>query len=180
MAKNLRIYLLMFLVLINLYCRKSFREKLIMGNIYNPNFIEYSQDDVLQVYDLLKNMFDSIEKKDLQHISNYISLEKGIFIDLKAFKTKQEFINEINNPDSFINAIYLDTKKLIEKTNDPQQISLYQLIENSNTIKAEFYILTPVDIEVKLILVDLPKESYRFNNPYFVKVHDKWYIYRLF
>lgn len=180
MVKNLQIYLLMFLVLINLYCRKSFNEKLIMGNIYNPNFIDYSQKDVLQVFGLLKNMLNSIEKKDLGLISDDISFEKGIFIDLKAFKTKQEFINEVNNPDSFINAIYLDSKKLIQKTNDPHQISLYQLIENSNTIKAEFYILTPVDIEVKLILVDLPKESYRFNNPYFVKIHDKWYIYRLF
>ncbi len=180
MVKNLQIYLLMFLVLLSFFCKKSFKEKLILGEIYNPNMIQYSEKDVLQVFEILKDMFYAVEKKDLNLISHYIAPDKGVFIDLKAHKTKEEFLKEVHNSESYLNAVYLNTEKLVQKTNDPHQISLYQLIRNANSIKADFYILTPSEIEVKLILIDSPKESYRFNNPYFIKIDQKWYIYRLF
>lgn len=180
MAKNLQICLLAFLVMIDVFCKNPFKEKLVLGEVYNPNLIEYQQEDIGEVFNILKDIFHSLEKKDLNLISKYISEEKGVFVDLKAFKTKQEFLKEINNPGSYIHAVYLNTNKLIEITKDPGQISIYDLLKRARSIKAEFYVLTPYDIEVKLILIDNPKESYRFNNPYFIKIDHTWYIYRLF
>ncbi|GIX41293.1 MAG: hypothetical protein KatS3mg129_1026 [Leptospiraceae bacterium] len=179
MVKNLQNYLLLLLVLLN-FCTKPFSQKLEIGEIYNPNFTEYKIEDIDQIYLILTRMFNAIEKKDLSLIKDFISEEKGIYVDLKAWKSRKDFLNEIQQPDSYINNVYLHTDSLIKETNDTTQISLYDLIKESKKIKADFYILTDRDCEVKLIILDNPKESYRFNNPYFIKIKDKWYIYRLF
>lgn len=178
MEKNWLIYLLILWVI---NCStKTFSDKLILGEIYNPNFTEYQSKDIEEIYLILQNMFYAIEKKNLMLFTDFISEEKGIYVDLKAWKSKEDFIKEIQNENSYINNIYLYTDHLIKATNDLSQISLYDLIKKSKNIKADFYILTPSDCEVKLIILDNPKESYRFNNPYFIKLNQKWYVYRLF
>jgi len=113
-------------------------------------------------------------------IQDSILEEKGIYTDLKSWKSKKDFLKEIQQKDSYINNIYLNTNNLIQTTNDPTQISLYDLIRNSRQIKTDFFILTEEECEVKLIIIDNPQESYRFNNPYFIKFNNTWYIYRLF
>ncbi len=179
MEKILRNYLLIFLLLFN-FCTKPFSQKLILGDIYNPNFTSYKQKDIEEIFRILTDFFNAIEKKDLMLIQDYILEEKGIYTDLKSWKSKKDFLKEIQQKDSYINNIYLNTNNLIQTTNDPTQISLYDLIRNSRQIKTDFFILTEEECEVKLIIIDNPQESYRFNNPYFIKYNNTWYIYRLF
>ncbi len=180
MEWNLRNYLLILLVMINFFCKKPFEEKIQKGDIYNPNFTYYSNQDIEEIFNLLKIMFRSVEKKDLSLITNYIDQEKGIYTDLKAWKSKQDFLVEIKDPESYLNSVYLNSENLKKITNDSTQISLYDLIKKSQKIKADFYFTTDSDCEVKLIIMEKPEESYRFNNPYFIKINNRWFIYRLF
>lgn len=182
MGKNLLICLLVLWVSGFIECKKStpFEEKIIKGDVYNPNFQDYTIQDIDSIYLILRLIFRSIQNKDLRQVENYIHPEKGVYIDLKAHKTKKEFIKEIENPNSFLNLIYLKTDELKKYTKDETQISLYDLIKTSNKIQADFYIITNEDCEVKFTILEKPSESYRFNNPYFIKINEVWYLYRLF
>ncbi|MFN3603682.1 MAG: hypothetical protein ACK4UJ_03100 [Leptonema sp. (in: bacteria)] len=179
MEKNLLIcFLVLWISTIN--CKKPFDEKLVKGDVFNINFQEYSNQDIENIFFILKSLFKLIQKKDLTPIMDFIAQEKGIYIDLKAHKTKEEVMKDLENKNSYLNLIYLDSKKLKEHTKDESQISLYELIDIYSTIKADFFIITPEDCEVKLTILENPSESYRFNNPYFIKINNHWYIYRLF
>lgn len=182
MEKNLLICLLVLGINGFIQCKKitPFEEKLIKGDVYNPNFQDYTIQDIESIYSILKSIFNLIQNKNLKPIENYIHPEKGIYIDLKAHKTKEEFIKEVENPNSFLNLIYLNTDELKKYTKDETQISLYDLIKTSNKIKADFYIITNEDCEVKFTILEKPSESYRFNNPYFIRINNIWYLYRLF
>jgi hypothetical protein len=113
-----------------------------LGDIYNPNFTSYKQKDIDEIFRILTDFFNAIEKKDLMLIQDYILEEKGIYTDLKSWKSKKDFLKEIQQKDSYINNIYLNTNNLIQTTNDPTQLSLYDLIQNSRQIKTDFFILT--------------------------------------
>lgn len=116
----------------------------------------------------------------MKGIGEYIHQEKGIYIDLKAYKTKDEFFKELENKNGYLYMIYLNTDLLKKYTQDNTQISLYDLIDFYTAIKADFFIITKEDCEVKFTILENPTESYRFNNPYFIKINNRWYLYRLF
>ncbi len=181
MMKLSQNYLAILVINILIFChqQKNFDEKLIIGKVYNPYFIDYSEDDINKIQLILKDIFLSIEKKKLQKIPDYVHPTKGVYSDLKSFKTKEEFIQEINNPDSFLYNYYTNTKKLKEITNDPGQISLFDLIHQNQKIQMDFYFVSNNECEIKLTILDNEKESYRFNNPYFIKVDSEWFIYRI-
>ncbi len=180
MEKNLVICLLGLWISGVIFCKKPFEEKILRGDVYNPNFQEYTNQDIDEIFLILKSMFRMIQKKDLHNLERLIHPEKGIYIDLKAHKTKKEFLIELENQSGYLSMIYLNTKLLREHTKDNHQISLYDLIDSYSAIKADFFIITPEDCEVKFTILENPSESYRFNNPYFIKINNQWYLYRLF
>jgi len=90
MEKILRNYLLIFLLLFN-FCTKPFSQKLILGDIYNPNFTSYKQKDIDEIFRILTDFFNAIEKKDLMLIQDSILEEKGIYIN-----PKKTFLKKFN------------------------------------------------------------------------------------
>ncbi|MCS7204702.1 MAG: hypothetical protein NZ853_03310 [Leptospiraceae bacterium] len=154
-----------------------------MGDIIPITIKTFDQKETEHVFSLLKLMFMSVDNQDFTPIFPYVSERKGIFIDLKSWKSKEDFIKEITDKNSFLFSYYCNTQNLRKITNDENQTSLLDLLKKTHQIKADFYLISETEMELKIHLLDMPHESYRFNNPYFIKEikeQNHWYIYRLF
>jgi len=137
-------------------------------------------EDSKAVIQILESIHQGIQNNDLSVILNHANKEKGIYIDLKAHKTYSELTAQIKDKDSYLNTFFLNTDKLKKTTNSPDQISIKDILSAQKIINVElFYNKTYDECEAKLNLKKNKNLNYRLNNPYFIKVKNKWYIYRL-
>ena len=137
-------------------------------------------EDSKAIVQILESIHHGILNNDLSIILNHVNKEKGIFIDLKAQKTYSELNAQIKDQESYLNTFFLNTDKLKETTNSPDQISIKDILKAQKVINIElFFNKTNDECEVKLNLKKKKNLNYRLNNPYFIKVKNKWYIYRL-
>jgi hypothetical protein len=160
-----------------------FAERLVTGQSYNRSNQEVNREqDRKEIFGLLQNMFEAVEKKDLSDLNRMIHAEKGVWIDLKARKTAAEFAADLANPDGYVNTYYLNTDALRRKTGETDQLSIGDLIAESDRIRADLFFQED-ECEVRLTIERperLSSQSYRFNNPYFIRQDGRWYLYRLF
>ncbi|MBW7856772.1 MAG: hypothetical protein H3C43_00335 [Leptonema sp. (in: Bacteria)] len=179
----LSISLITGFLLIACFKPTQFEDRLELGEVMNRSNEQVSRpEDVKQITYILRDIFDSIQEKDLSRLPNYVNSNKGIWVDLKAEKTMSEFEQDIANPLGYVNVYYLNTNELQNRTNDTTQKSIYDLINSSKKINADFF-FQQNECEVRLTIQDpkeLTDESYRFNNAYFIENNGKWFLYRLF
>lgn len=179
------IFLFSIICILLITCSKptQFEDRLVLGSVLDRTNQETTRpEDVKQITYILRDIFDSIQRRDLSQLPNYVNPEKGIWVDLKAEKTMAEFEQDIANPLGYVNVYYLKTTELQNRTNDNTQKSLYDLINDSTKIKADFF-FQHNECEVRFTIQEpkeLTEESYRFNNAYFIENNGKWFLYRLF
>ena len=149
-------------------------------SVINKNLSEEYQKDSHEITSILNDIQNGILKDDLSILLNHVNKQKGVYIDLKAHKTYAELKKQIEDPDSYLNTFFLYSDKLKKTTNDSKQVAIKDILSSQKNIKIElFFNETGDECEARIFLERKKKENYRLNNPYFVKIKDKWYIYRL-
>jgi len=160
----------------------SFAERLTIGKVLDRSNQSISKDnDVKEINHILSTVYHAIEIKDLSVLSDLIDAERGIWVDLKAHKTKNEFVTDIADYNGYVNSYYLNTAAIKARTGEKDQKSLYDVISESQLIKADFFFQGD-ECEVRFTIEkpeSMTDESYRFNNAYFVKDNGKWFLFRL-
>jgi len=137
-------------------------------------------EEAESIIKILEKIHEGIISNDLSILTNYVNSEKGIYIDLKAHKSFVEMSNQIKDENSYLNIFFLNTQKLKEITKDSNQISIKDILSGQKHIRIELYFNEKNDeCEAKIILQKKKDLDYRLNNPYFIKINKKWYIYRL-
>lgn len=135
--------------------------------------------DAEQIMVLLRSVFSAIESKDLSSLPAMVHPRRGIYTDLKVLRTTAEFAADIRNPEGYVNTYYILGDRLRQHTGDTGQKSLREVLSSADQVRADLY-FDGDECEVRLtILGEQSAESYRFNNPYFVKQADRWYLFRL-
>ncbi|MDH5656351.1 MAG: hypothetical protein OEZ34_10605 [Spirochaetia bacterium] len=146
----------------------------------SPSFSEEKKTDEQQIIQILENLHSRIIQNDLTVLLEHVHKQKGLFVDLKAHKSYREIEQEIADPESYLNTFFLDPEKLKTSTGDPEQKTIKDILSSQKNIDLEFHFnKTNDECEVKIILKKKKKENFRLNNPYFIKIDGKWYLYRL-
>lgn len=157
-----------------------FASRLTLGNQINEAGTPANRPaDTEQIMALLRSVFGAIESKDLSSLPGMVHPGRGIYTDLKVLRTPAEFAADIQNAEGYVNTYYILGDRLRQHTEDAGQKSLREVIASVDQVRADLY-FDGDECEVRLtILGDQSAESYRFNNPYFVKQADRWYLFRL-
>lgn len=178
------IYSMMVLVLLLGGCGNQDKTSLeIAGGLANtevemdPALVREATD---QIRTVVLNHLNFIRQKDIKGIEGQV-VKTGVFIDLKARKDFENFRTEIQDPDSYLHALYFDTDRLAVLTQDSSQKSIKDLLDHNPGLGAEIYLNRFGDgAEVQLQLLHQPGESYRLNHGYLVKIGTDWKFLRLF
>ena len=152
--------------------------------------ISYKKD-LKQITQLLAKLSKSISEQNPSLLLSLIHPEQGVYVDLKAHWSYKRLQKEIGitkraskvmnkKPANYLStAIYLGTK---------DGTSLYEVLQLTKQIEVDYYLqINPKSkkyslqsCELKLHLTDEPDASYQLNNPVFLLLDNKWYLYRLF
>lgn len=142
--------------------------------------IELPEKDRKQIYELTRLMVEAVYKEDLKPLIEHIHPEKGVYIDLKAPRTKSEFENQVLGGDVYFRKFYFDGEFLRKESQDPGQVSLKELFEKNDKVTADIYLETGgKQAELILKLSDTPEEDYRINHLIFIRDNNRWYFYQL-
>ncbi|MBI3396443.1 MAG: hypothetical protein HY042_11450 [Spirochaetia bacterium] len=126
-------------------------------------------------------LFAMVDRKDWTGLADHVSADRGLYIDLKSHKTREQLDKELHNPEGYLQRFYFNTEALRKHTGNAEQLAVRDILRTTRTIKADFY-MEPGEreCELKLRLEDNPDMSYMLNNPVFIKENDLWKVYRLF
>lgn len=134
--------------------------------------------EIIKILQQLVN--DVVFKKDVTKLTQFVEKDKGIYLDLKGLWTYDELLNEMKANDSYFQIYFFDHEKL-EKQKDSKKVrTVRESLILSEGLEAELFFEGDNACEVKLKFKNNQEFQYDLNNPYFIKVNGKWYIYRLF
>ncbi|MBL8021555.1 MAG: hypothetical protein JNM27_17930 [Leptospirales bacterium] len=149
--------------------------------IYSEGGTRPSQATTDELLRLLRELLLMVDQKDWSRLTQYVSKRKGIYVDLKGYRTFQQVSADVLDRNGYLYLFYHDTQALRKETGDKGQIAVRDLILNGGTIRVDFFMEEgATECELKLNLVDDPKNSYRLNQPVFILEDGKWKVYRLF
>ncbi|MCC6275418.1 MAG: hypothetical protein IT569_06150 [Leptospiraceae bacterium] len=129
---------------------------------------------------MMETLVDSVLKKDLSVLLNFIFREKGIYLDLKGLWTYEELIQEMSLKDSYFTIFFFDTEKLKTHKKSDDVHTVRDLLILSGGLDLDLFFESPHSCEIKIRFVSGNKLERDLNNPYFIQEGGKWYIYRLF
>jgi len=166
----------LFILLILLSCRG---EHIPISFHIAQGQVALPESDIATIKKNFSEIVRIIESGKTDHLEDYVSEKKGIYIDLKSHKSKKQFIAELKKKNGYIENFFYNTESLRKYTDDATQISVKDLFLKSSSLKVDIYIESPTECEMKLHLED-ESQSFRLNQPVMIKEDNKWYIYRLF
>jgi hypothetical protein len=130
---------------------------------------------------LLVNIVDLLDRGDLPELARHVSRSEGLYVDLKAHRSYAEVVRDLADPDGYIRTYYLDTPKLRERTGEPEQLAVLDVLRLTRVVTADVYMQSDGrQCELRLRLEDAPSKSYYLNNPVFILENGRWYIHQLF
>lgn len=130
----------------------------------------------------LERLIGMVHNRNLKDLPDMVHPDEGLYVDLKARRSRSEIEAAVQDPESYLNVYFLDTEALRrERPEDPDRISVREALHLTRTLKADLYMSSSGDFcEVRLSLEDAPSRSYFLNNPVFLQEDDQWYVHRLF
>lgn len=157
--------------------------EIVTGKIYweDPHPRPVEEQTIYEITRLMNVVMAMVDRKDLRSLPEYVSKEKGLYVDLKAHRTYKDLLKEVEKEDGYLQNFYLNTEALRKSTSNPSQNSVRDILRTTRKLQADFYMEGGSrECELKLHLLDNPEWSYMLNNPVFIKEGDQWKIYRLF
>ncbi len=135
---------------------------------------------VPRILERLQALLLAVEEGKLSDLPPMVSAEKGLYVDLKSHRKHADLVQDVANPDGYLNVTFLRTDRLRERTGDSSRLSVRDVIRTTGEIKVDFFREGDAEVELKLHLVDNPEMNYQLNNPVFIKEGSTWLVYRLF
>ena len=147
------------------------------GNVFSTGNMSKDADEILT---LLTQITQLTKNRKLEELKPFISDSKGIYIDLKSWKSKEEFLEEVRKEDGYIDLYFYHTEKLSKEKGELNVRTVRDLLILSEGLKVDFHFETNQACEIKLRFEKNNEYETELNNPYFIKENGKWYLYRLF
>lgn len=139
------------------------------------------RDRAAAVLDRLREIVAMLDRKDLSELPRLVSPGKGLYVDLKAHRTRDWVIADLRKPTGYIHTHYLNTETLQQRTEESSQLAVRDILRLTRVLTADVYLQEDgLQCELRLRLEDAPSKSYYLNNPVFVFEGDQWLVYRLF
>ncbi len=139
-----------------------------------------TRQDSEQIINILRKLVIAVEEKNASKIVKYISKEKGAYLDVKGLWNYESILQEIKKEDSYLEVYFFDHEKLVKQKQSENVLTVGELLQKSGGIEVDLFFESSTACEGKLRFKKNKKLEKDMNNPYFLKVKGKWYIYRLF
>lgn len=138
------------------------------------------ESDKQEIEILFQKLVQATLDKNLESISDHIHPGLGIWVDLKAHWSKEEFIKTFQNKDNYFEIYFYSSPKLrIQKQNDTSW-AVRDILILAKGIGIDYYFNASSDCELDLLFDANQELEGDLANPVFRKQGGKWYIYRLF
>ena len=161
------------------YFANSKNISLKLGTIYIDPTIKKGTSDI-EILKILNFLVESTVNRDYSKLPLIVSLEKGLYIDLKAHLSYDDLIKEVNKKVSYFEVFFFDTNKLKKEKNSDIVKTVRDVLVLSEGLLAEMYYESDTVVEVKLRFQKNKKFENDLNTLYFSKQGGKWYVERLF
>ncbi len=136
--------------------------------------------DSEQIINILRKLVVAVEEKNASKIVKYISKEKGAYLDVKGLWDYERILEEIKKEDSYLEVYFFNHEKLVKQKQSENVLTVLELLEKSGGIEVDLFFESSTACEGKLRFKKNKKLEKDMNNPYFLKVNGKWFVYRLF
>ena len=149
--------------------------------IYDPSSKPPNAATVADILSRLQTLVGMVHTRDWRGLPAMVSTKKGLYVDLKGFRTHSQIVADVSDPGSYIYTFYHDTNRLREATRDPGQVCVRDVLLMSSQITADIFMEEgDQEVELQLHVDDAPGQSYRLNHPVFILADGQWKVYRLF
>lgn len=138
------------------------------------------ETDKQEIEALFQKMVQAVLNKNLLEISNDIHPKQGIWVDLKAQWTKEEFVKSFEEVDNYFEIYFYSTNKLRQKKQNDSSWSVRDILILSRGIRIDYYFDAKDECELDLLFEANQELEGDLANPVFRKQGGRWYIYRLF
>jgi hypothetical protein len=139
-----------------------------------------TKKDSEEIINILRSLANAVEDKNALGIVKYISKEKGAYLDVKGLWDYESILKEIQKEDSYLEVYFFDHEKLVKQKQSQNVLTVGELLQKSGGIEVDLFFESKTACEGKLLFKKNKKLEKEMNNPYFLKVNGKWYVYRLF
>jgi len=136
--------------------------------------------DSEEIIRILRELMIAVEEQNAKKIVKYISQEKGAYLDVKGLWEYSHLLEEIEKEDSYLEIYFFDHQKLAKQKKSEDVLTVRELLQKSGGLEVDLFFESKTSCEGKLRFKKNKKLEKDMNNPYFIKVKGKWYIYRLF
>ena len=136
--------------------------------------------DSEQIIQILRKLVAAVEEKNASKIVKYISKEKGAYLDVKGLWDYESILEEIKKEDSYLEVYFFNHEKLVKQKQSESVFTVRELLQQSGGVEVDLFFESSTACEGKLRFKKNKKLEKDMNNPYFLKVNGKWYLYRLF
>ncbi|HMV76466.1 MAG TPA: hypothetical protein PK453_03380 [Leptospiraceae bacterium] len=175
-----RLFTFVFLGFSLFYCSAGAQNvKVEKGEVYFSDKIK-DKNDITVITGYVKDLVDSTMKKDLSLLKTMVSSEKGVYLDVKGLWTYNDLLKELSKEDSYFSVYFFDHDKLVKEKKSDDVLTVREVLALSGGVEADLYFESKDSCEVRLRFNKNKRKEYDLNNPYFIKLNGKWYLYRLF
>lgn len=185
--KIIRLVLVFHLFLFQ-FCSTMIPQKLVssssrinvsLGNVYMSNkFLRGNSDQ--EILKILQFLVDSTLQKDYHKLPDLVSVEKGLYVDLKGHLSYPKLLEEINAKNSYFEIFFFDSEKLKKEKKTESVKTVRDLLLLSDGLLAEIYYESSNSAEVRLRFQKNKKWEGDLNTLILAKKEEKWWVERLF
>jgi len=144
----------------------------IYGNYGKPQ-------DTKTIFKLLEILLNDICEGNLNHVSQMVHNDLGLFIDAKGHWTKEEMLKEITDPNGYFAIYFFDQKALDQKKGGEGYLTIQNALKSSNGLVIDMYFDSSQETEVKIQFNENPKNARYLINPVFKKIDKDWILMRM-
>ncbi len=153
----------------------------IRGTLTYPSGQKPSEQAVNSAQELLLRLIEMVNRKDWSGLPDLVSPQKGIYVDLKGFRSLADLRHDVADRKSYLYVFYHNTEDLRAFTHDPGQIAVRDVLLSTDQIRVDYYFEEGgQQCEMRLHLVGNEGEDFRLNQPVFILEGGVWKVYRLF
>ncbi|MCB1178861.1 MAG: hypothetical protein KDK36_14850 [Leptospiraceae bacterium] len=148
-------------------------------SIYSARGVKRPKDADKEILDKFHILVDLTLKKDYSSLPSLVNPKRGIYVDLKSHWSFNQLKEELKNPESYLETFYFSQEKLNKETGGGSY-TVRNLLIMAEKLEIELFFETEDSCEIKVKFLKNKSKEFDLNNPYFIRIDGKWYLYRLF